>query len=434
MAQFAAGRARFEAGDYAAAVQALEQAVDAEHGFPEAHYLLALAHRKLGQLEAARDCLLLATHFSPGFAEAHFQLGVLAVERGEYGEAIECYGRAVTANDGFAEAYSARGAARLEAGNLESAVGDFRRAIELKPDFAPAHSNLGCVLITQLDRFEEGATHIETAWRLAPENQDVQVNWAMLLQLRGRLSESLALWDRLIESGMNVENAKLNRAMVRLKQGEFALGWEDYESRKHVAKEHAARKFPYPEWRGEPLAGRTILVYAEQGLGDQIMFASCIPDLGRLAGHCVVECAPKLKGLFAQSFPTATVVSAQGADVKVQRLQEAPAIDCYVALGSLPRRFRNALAQFPAHHGYLRADPDKVAAWRRRLAALPGALKLGISWSGGMKATRRSVRSLPLEEWGPILRHPDVSFVSLQYTDCKDELARLALESGIRVH
>jgi tetratricopeptide (TPR) repeat protein len=434
VAHLAAGRTRFEAGDYAAAVQWLERAIEAEHDFPEAHYLLALAHKELGERDGARDCLVLATHFRPGFAEAHFQLGVLAEERGDYADAIEYYGRAVAADDGFAEAYSARGAARVETGELEAAVGDFRRAIDLKPDFAAAHSNLGCVLLMHLDRFEEGAAHIETAWRLAPDNLDVQVNWAMLLQHRGRLAESLALWNRLIDSGMNVHYAKLNRAMLRLKQGEFALGWEDYESRKYLAKEHAQRKFPFPEWNGDPLADRTVLVYAEQGLGDQIMFASCIPELARLAGKCVVECAPKLKALFTRSFPTVTVVSAQESVAAERRLPQTPATDRYVALGSLPRHFRNSPERFPVHRGYLRADPGKVAEWRKRLDALPGARAVGISWRGGLAPTRRSVRSLPLKDWGPILGEREVDFVSLQYTDCQDELAQLARETGVHVH
>lgn len=434
IAHLATGRARFEAGDHSAAAQALEQALDAVHDLPEAHYLLALARLRLGERDDARDCLLLATHFRPEFAEAHFQLGVLAAQDGDLRQAIARYDRALAANEYFAEAFSARGAARLDAGEIEAAVGDFRRAVELKPDFAIAHSNLGSVLVTRLDRFEEGAAHIEKAWRLAPENHDVRVNWAMLLQHQGRLPESLLLWNGLIESGMNVEHAMLNRAMVQLKQGEFALGWADYESRKHSAKEHASRRFPFPEWDGSPLSGRTVLVYVEQGLGDQIMFASCVPDLARAAAHCVIECAPKLKALFARSFSASTVVSTQDTASGDGWMREAPAIDRYVALGSLPRHFRNSLEQFPVHDGYLQADPEKVAAWRRRIAALPGARKVGISWRGGMKSTRQSVRSLPLEDWGPILDQEEVDFVSLQYTDCREELARLERESGIHVH
>ncbi len=424
------GARHFAAGRFAEAEATLARALEHRHDHAAALLLQSAVYQKQGRLEDAVDSLVLATHFEPDFAEAHFRLGVLAVRQGHHGEAIAAYDRAIAADAGYAEAYNARGAARLEAGDLEAAVSDFRRAIELKPDLAAAHSNLGCVLITQVDQFEEGAAHIETAWGLAPHNRDVQVNWAMLLQLRGHLPESLALWDRLVEDKTNVDHAKLNRALVRLKQGEFALGWADYESRKRVGKEHAPRKFPFPEWNGGPLADRTVLVYAEQGLGDQIMFASCVPDLARVAKHCVVECAPKLKALFTRSFSAATVVSAR----EPKALQQIPAIDFHVALGSLPMHFRNSVEQFPAHHGYLRADPERVAAWRGRLDALPGALKVGISWRGGMKSTRRSVRSLPLEDWGPVLRAKDVDFVSLQYTECRDDLERLARESGIRVH
>jgi len=111
-----------------------------------------------------------------------------------------------------------------------------------------------------------------------------------------------------------------------------------------------------------------------------------------------------------------------------------PRADCHVAIGSLPRRFRNALADFPAHDGYLEADPGKVAAWRRRLAGLPGARKIGISWRGGMKSSRQSMRSVPLERWLPIFGQPDVAFVSLQYTECRAELGELERIHRVRVH
>jgi Flp pilus assembly protein TadD len=412
---------------------ALARAIDHRHDHAEALLLQGVVYRKQGRLEDAADSSLLALHFRPDFAEAHFHLGLIAAAQGQAAEAERCYRRTVENDPGHARAQNALGAALAERGAEEEAVECFRKAVAADPAHAQAHSNLGCLLVTRFDRFDEGAVHIETAWRLAPEDRDVLCNWAMLLQYRGRLSESLALWDWLIENGANADDARLNRAMVLLKQADFARGWMDYEARKRVAKEYVPREFRFPAWEGEPLQDKTILVHAEQGLGDQIMFASCIPDLARLAQHCVLECAPKLEAICRRSFPTVTVVNAEEVAGGGQWMKKVPALDFHVAIGSLPQYFRRSFAEFPAHDGYLRADPDKTAAWRGRLACLPGALKVGISWRGGMKRTRQSVRSVPLDGWLPILGQEDRVFVSLQYTDCRAELAQLERDHGIRI-
>lgn len=422
------------AGRLLEAEQALSRALNCRHDFAEALVLQSLVYRKQGRLEDATDSLLLARHFRPDFAEAHFQLGLIAASQGRSDEAERCYRQAVEDDSGHAKAQNALGAALVARGSLEEAVECFHRAIASRPDFASAHSNLGCVLITRLDRFDEGAQFIEKAWTLAPGDRDVMCNWALLLQYRGHLAEALELCDRLIANDASEDTARLNRALALLKQGDFARGWTDYEARKSIAWAYAPRQFPFPEWKGEPLTGRNVLVHGEQGLGDQIMFASCLPDLARLAEHCVVECNPKLEALFRRSFPGMTVVTTEEIAAGEQWLKRVPGIDCQVAIGSLPQYFRKSLAQFPAHDGYLRADPEKVAAWRRRLAELPGVRRVGISWRGGMKSSRQSVRSMTLDQWLPVFRLDDVAFVSLQYTDCRDELEQVERDHGIRIH
>jgi ADP-heptose:LPS heptosyltransferase len=103
-------------------------------------------------------------------------------------------------------------------------------------------------------------------------------------------------------------------------------------------------------------------------------------------------------------------------------------------IGSVPRFLRTAGSDFPAHTGYLRTRPARVAYWKERLAALPGRSKVGISWRGGAPSTRRSLRSIPLDEWRGVLRLRGVDFVSLQYTECGDEIADLARTADVRVH
>ena len=427
------GARHLEEGRLAEAEQALARALDCRHDHAEALLLQSAIFLKQRRLEEAADSLILATHFQPDLAEAHYQLGLIASSQGGSADVEQHYRRALEADPRHAPACVALGALLFERESLDEAVDCFRKAIDIQPNYAQAHSNLGLLMAVRLDRFAEAAPHLEKAWRLAPDDPDVMCNWAMYLQQRGELAESIALCDRLIEADATDPIPRLNRALARLKMGDFSRGWDDYESRKQAGWPYVARTFPFPEWKGEALAGRKILVHAEQGLGDQIMFASCIPDLMAMAGHCVIECAPKLEVLFRRSFPAATVTS--GARTAGWESDEKlRGIDCYVAMGSLPLYFRKGRDAFPGHRGYLRADPQGIAAWRRRLADLPGKCKVGIAWRGGVSYTRQSVRSVALDHWLPILRRSDTSFVSLQYMDSREEIEQIGRDHGIQIH
>ncbi len=418
------------AGRLAEAERVLNELLRNWHDDAEALLLQGFLLKRQERLEEAVDSFLLAAHFRPDFAEAHYQLGLLVSSPGGGAEAEQHYRRALRADPHHARAYVALGALLIGREALAEAAECFRRAIEIDPDSARAHSNLGALMASRLDQFGDATPHLEKAWRLAPDDPDVMCNWAMYLQQRGELDESIALLDRLIEADATDPIPRLNRALARLKMGDFSRGWVDYEARRHAGWPYTARTFPVPEWHGEPLAGRRILVHAEQGLGDQIMFASCLPDLLAMAGGCVVECARKLEAIFRRSFPGVTVVAGP-ATGKHEPLRD---FDLYVAAGSLPLHFRKDLASFPVHNGYLRADSGAVSAWRKRLEDLPGKRKVGIAWRGGASSTRRSVRSVALEEWLPILQRADTSFVSLQYTDCREELEQIRRDHGIQIH
>jgi hypothetical protein len=213
-------------------------------------------------------------------------------------------------------------------------------------------------------------------------------------------------------------------------RGEFADGWRAYELRL-LSEGRIPRKFPCPRWRGEPLEGKTILVHAEQGLGDEIMFASCVPDLLAAGARCVIDCHPKLGTLFARSFPQALVHTGLQDD-DVAWLAAYPAPDYETPAGSLPLHLRAHPEAFPRHAGYLAADPEKVARWRERLAGLGAGLKVGISWRGGTPGTRAPLRSLTLPQLDPILQTGGTRFVSLQYGTQPAEVEAFQARLGAR--
>jgi hypothetical protein len=160
------------------------------------------------------------------------------------------------------------------------------------------------------------------------------------------------------------------------------------------------------------------------------MFASCLSGVVEATGHCIIECEPRLLNLFRRSFPAATVF-ASTPDRSLPQEVAAREVDAVIPAGSIPRLQRKSVADFPGHRGYLRADPQRVDRWRERLAQLGPGLKVGISWRGGVRKTRRALRSIPLDRWLPILGAPGTRFVSLQYTAGADaEIAQLRAQSG----
>ena len=428
------GKVAYGAQDYATAARYLVSAIELEHDNAEAHHTLGLVYFAQNEVEDATDCFVMAVHFRPDFAEGHYHLGLIAQRRGDHREAGSCFERAIAARPGFGEAHNALGASVYALGNYLEAATHFEKAVELMPRNAHANSNLGYVLFRELGEYERGAFHLRVALELDPGDAGIRCNFNSVLLHEGRLEEAVSVCDRLLSEQPDLHEARLNRAIASLKLGRFDRGWADYEARKLVRSNYIPRPFEFPEWCGQALAGKTILVHAEQGLGDEIMFASCVPDLLASGGRCILECSPALTGLFALSFSGAAVHAGTQSDRDPDWLARYDCIDFQSAIGSLPRHFRRQMADFPARDGYLFADPARIDYWRERLNALGSGLRIGLAWRGGMASTRRALRSMDLEMLLPVLRIENCAFMSLQYGDVSAEIAALARGHGCVIH
>ncbi len=406
----------------------VEKLLAANHDVPGAHLLLGRLRHERREYDDARDSYTLAECFAPAWWPVQFHFGLLALDEGRPRDAIEPLLRAIELGARDARVHNALGAAYTHCDELDLAVEQFKAALELQPDLAHAHNNLGNILYRDLEQYEAGAAHIEAALRLAPDDTAVLCTWLMVLERTGRVDEALALSEKLIARDPALAEARVARALILLSRGEYDEGWREYEHRKQLPRYRWPHHLPWPEWDGTDPQKKTVFVYPEQGLGDQIMFASCVPDLLSRGASCVLVCHPKLEQLFRRSFAPAKVTAAPQLDA----LPLQP--DCQVGAGSLPRFLRTRQEDFPTQSGYLRADPDDVERWRKNLDALPGRLKVGISWRGGAPSTRRTSRSIPLNDWAPVLLLRNVDFVSLQYGDVIGELDRAEQSYGAKIH
>jgi tetratricopeptide (TPR) repeat protein len=246
----------------------------------------------------------------------------------------------------------------------------------------------------------------------------------------GDLDKASEWYGWALEADPDDPDIHFNRSLLLLSRGQFETGWKEYEYGLACGERQPAFQ-DFPRWRGESLTGKTLLVCAEQGLGDEIMFASILPEIIGQAGDCIVECDAKLVPIFKRSFPSATVMRRRmPGETARERL---PHVDLQTPVGSLPLLRRNQLEDFPRHGSYLKADTERVAYWKTRLDELGSGLKVGISWRGGVPKTGRDRRSLPLVEWHPLLQHKGVHLVSLQYTECSAEIAALEQAHGIKL-
>jgi tetratricopeptide (TPR) repeat protein len=421
------------------AIAAYERALALQPGFGEAHNNLGNALRAEGRIGDAEACYRRALELNANIPEAHNNLGTVLKLKGEVDGAIACFRRALELRPAYAEALSNLGNALEEADRLEEAEECCRRAIALKPDLAGAHGNLGNVLNKQGNCREALLAH-ERSIALSPEFAPAHCNMGVVLYTLGRVEEAMASYRRALALDSGYAAAQWGIALAHLIRGEYDPGWKQYEWRWEGCA-HLGRGRPrmaLAQWRGEPLEGRRILIHAEQGLGDEIMFASILPEIVAESAACLIECSPKLEKLFRRSFPGAAVLGndrdAPGWEDRIAGwLASLPAVDFVSPIGSLARYRRARLADFPAHRGYLKADRRRVAYWKSRVDKLGRGRKIGVAWRGGLPATGAARRSMSLEQLVPVLRQPGLRFVSLQYGECSEEVARLARETGIEV-
>ena len=226
--------------------------------------------------------------------------------------------------------------------------------------------------------------------------------------------------------------AHWNLCLAFLLQGNWKEGWEKFEWRfKRTRKKW--RTPPLTMWTGSRLEGKSIFVYPEQGVGDEVMFASCIPDLMEEApGKLLLECSPRLEPLFERSFP-GVEVRGKTRDKNFSWLQEEGPLDYSLPIGSLPKFFRNRVEDFPERDSFLVADPASTEKWQQRLSSLGKQKKIGISWQGGQSPSIIRKAAVALEKWIPLLSM-DAFFINLQYGDTTEDIDRIYKEANIRIH
>lgn len=437
-ARFSEAVALHRAGRLAEAVASYAEVIGLQPDHAAAGYNRGLALQVLGRLEEAVENYRHAIGHAPGNAMAHNNLGntlldlkraddalasfdrAIALRPGEaryrvnrglaldalnrQAEALASFDAAIGLQPDFAEAHFNRANALQKLMRVDEALASYDRAIAIHPAYAEAYCNRGNAL-QKLNRMEAAVASFEQAVRFQPDNVTGHVNRGNALQKLMRLDEARASYERAVAVEPGNAEAQWNLSLCRLLMGDFARGWPGYEWRWNSSVLNKRRRdFAEPLWLGqESLAGRTILLHAEQGLGDTLQFCRYVPLVRDRGARVILEVPAALAPLLRQLDGVAQLV-VSGATL--------PSFDFHCPLPSLPLAFGTELATIPASDFYLAADPDKVATWRQRLGAGSG-LDIGLVWRGSATHANDHNRSLTLDALLPLLPR-QCRYVSLQ--------------------
>ncbi|WP_249782281.1 tetratricopeptide repeat protein [Bradyrhizobium sp. BR 10289] len=387
--------------------------------FVAAHCNLGAVLFDLGAFEECERCYREALRLDPKFAEAHNNLGGLLVKLGRLDEAEVHLREACRLNSGFPEALNNLGDLLRSRGRPDEAEACCREALRLKPDYAPALLNLGNAL-REAGRFHEAEPCFRAALARHPAWPEALNNLGTLLLDLGRPDEAIRSLRAALSQKPDYPDAHFNLGAALLLAGRFDEGWREYEWRwKQEKKKPHLRGFSQPLWDGGEIGDRVLLLHAEQGLGDTLQFCRFVPAIA--AGRRVVlEVQRPLVRLLA-GLPGIECIIAHG--------DPLPPFDLHCPLLSLPLVLGTTLETIPQRTPYLQADPQRVAAWRQRVAQLDG-LRVGLVWAGNQTMSGDRRRSMSLERFSELADLPGVSFVSLQ----KGPAARQSPPPGLSLH
>lgn len=387
-ALFGLGMLYSDKGENDAAGILYEEIIAAKSDSPESLYNLGNTFKKLGQLEKAALSYNKAIALKLNYAEAWLNLGTVLQKQGKFNEAELSYKHVVALDPDNYKAFYNLGNACRNQGKIIEAAGNYQSAIKVKPNFVEAYTNLGHVLKEQ-----------------------------------GKLNDALEMYNKAISLKPDFASARWNRALTLLLTGNFEQGWKDYDYR-FLVKELGFRVLSGTSWDGSNLNGKTILVHAEQGVGDTFQFIRFLPMVKKQGGHVIFECTRNLSPLLK---------NCKGFDEITERgTDNNPVVsyDVHIPLLSLPKLFGIPPAPIPNAVPYIKADPELVRKWGIRITSLVSdcrsandfPFRIGIVWAGNPTHGNDKNRSCLLADFEPLKEIHDAVLISLQKGDASSQL------------
>lgn len=389
-----------------------------------------IAAYEAGDIDTARAQFRAVLDQNIEHPDALMGMGVVARAMRQYQTAAELLRRSVAINPKSSMAWSNLGNALQDLDLWDDAVQANKEAVKLEPGHPGIRQNLGSIL-NAVDRPYQALPHFREALKQTGSPVDALVNYATVLSRVGEYGAADRNFRRALKEAPGHPVANFHYGMNQLWQGNWEQGWPLHEWRflsgTYVG---SLRPISVTPTLPDSFEGQRVFLFREQGIGDELRFATMVADAARRGGDITLECSAKLMPLFARTFPDLRLVKArylaadQGEDV----------FDVAVPTGSLGQYLRSGREAFPRDHTLLKTDPARVAGFAERLAGLGPGLKVGLSWRSGLRGRLRSDMYAAIEDLAPLFRLKGVVFVNLQYDDAREELALARERYGVEIH
>ena len=420
-------------GDISAAKNMYQRIIDRHPQHIDALYLLGTSCINSTDFQKAIYYLSKAVTLNPQSSLIHNNLGVALEYSGDLVSAIEHFGAAIGLDQNNAEAHVNLGNAFQQQGDYNRAVDCYTMALKIAPS-EKAYLGIGNTY-REMFKPDHALSCYRNAIEISPNLIEAYNGIALIYHEQGKLDEAMQIYRKALSLPCDHTETQWNHALLNLFCGNYVEGWEGYEYGRLVP--NAIRQTLLDsdnEWSNSvALTGKSILVYSEQGIGDEIMFSSCIPELKKLTDKIHIMCDKRLADIYRRSF--SPVVIHEICDPQsIKQCIVNHDIDYSIPSGSLPRYFRNDISAFGQGRQYLYAAPDKIERWRQRYDALDARPKIGIAWFGGKNNYAKAQRSTVLNDWADLLMELNASFINLQYGDCATSIAKLHNSHGIKIH
>lgn len=404
------GLAHYQEGDLDTALRYITKAVTLGPNYADAYNNLGSVLRDMGRTDDAIICFRKAISLSSGLCNAYVNLGSIFQKQGNIDDAVTYYEKAAACSPENAEIHFALGLIHQQKGNIEKAIDSYRKAIQQDSDFFPAYHALGMTLQNS-GLIEEATPFHKKAIELNPDVPELYHNLGVALQELGQLDDAIVQYQKAIELNHDSVESRLNIAIIHLLTGNFRDGWREFEWRRK-SELFGSRTFSQPSWDGSDIRGRTILVHAEQGLGDTIQFVRYVPLVARRGARVILECQKELTSLLRHVGGTEQIIA---------RGDPLPGFDLHCPLLSLPLIFDTTLESIPADVPYIHADPVIAEKWRDKVVPGGAKLKVGLVWAGRPTYHKVRHRSYALSLFSPLVDLKGITWYSLQKGEASEQ-------------
>mgnify|MGYP000583065588 CR=1 FL=1 len=391
---------------------------------PDALNLLGIIHFCNDEFDQAFKLHSMAIESKPGVADFHNNLGNVYLRLEQFDLAMEQFLAANQLDPSYSTAIANIGTVYQETNKLEQALEQYNKALSIDPKLTMASRNIANIL-WMLNRPQEAELIYKTAMQDQVEDATYFHNMGNIYRSQNKHFEAEQAFQKGLVLAPNYAELNFDLGLLQLSQENFESGWENYSwGDKTKDRPRTFLSLPTPIWDGSPLSDKTILIYGEQGIGDEVMFAQFIPEIANKAKGCIIACERRLSELYSRSFTKIEVISGYNAS-SLTKIIEQQSIDFASPIGELAKFLRPTTESFPIPKPYLIPNTKNIKKWKQHYQSLGNGLKIGISWKGGLQTLTNTTRSIDIEKWITLLKQANCHFINLQYNDPTEEIKLL---------